>query len=235
MLKVTNNHIHKFRVIKKKFLKKTRVPKPDNWKRMTSNQIWLRFVIQVIVVGSSRPAEVFNSSARLKRSVSYHRLTKMKDENEVKKSIHRVLREVGTRYVNRKTEALTHNLKILKGFKAGPRGLLKRIAEFTGRNESKRKVRYLMKIFQYVKSKGARDMLMGLGLVRDAIALDVRVQKVLEKVCIKLPKGFASQPDIYDEIETDLISKLCKPLKISGIQFDRMIYQNYDEIMQMEC
>jgi tRNA G18 (ribose-2'-O)-methylase SpoU len=92
-----------------------------------------------------------------------------------------------------------------------------------------------MSKFKYIKSKGARDFLMYLGLVRDAIALDARIQKVLKKIGIipdkdKVIEKIKNNSKLYDEVEEELLLKVCKPLNLSGIEFDRMIYQNYEEI-----
>jgi hypothetical protein len=97
----------------------------------------------------------------------------------------------------------------------------------------KRKFKYVMSKFKYIKSKGARDFLMDLGLVRDAIAIDVRMQNVLKKIGINIPEGIKSNPKLYDKVEEELLSKVCKPLNLSGVEFDKMIYNNYDEIMKM--
>jgi len=35
---------------------------------------------------------------------------------------------------------------------------------------------------------------------------------------------------VYKRQEEELLLKVCKPLNLSGIEFDRMIYQNYKEI-----
>jgi len=193
----------------------------------------------VIVVGGSAPADKFSKNPQLKRLVSYNRLAKVKDESRIEKDINYALRAVGTRYASksvkkcRKTQALAHNFKVLSGWKDSPKALLRRISKFRGQNESKRKVKYLMKIFEFIQSKSARDFLMELGLISDAIALDIRVQNVLrKKIGIRMPKGVENNPKLYDDVERELLLKVCKPLKLSGVQFDRMIYQNYDEIMK---
>ena len=80
-------------------------------------------------------------------------------------------------------------------------------------------------------SKSSRDLLMELGIVKNAIALDVRVQSILTKVGINIPKGVENNPKIYDEVENDILTKICKPLNLLGVEFDRMIYQNYEGIM----
>lgn len=96
-----------------------------------------------------------------------------------------------------------------------------------------RKIRYFMKIFRFVQSKGARDNLKELGLIRDAIALDVRIQTILHLAGVQVPRGLESNHKLYDEYESFLLNRLCKPLQMTGVEFDRMIYQNYDRIKQI--
>lgn len=239
MLEINKNHIEKFEKIKNKFLSKTEVPEENDWKKRSNNDIWLGLITQVIVVGGSAPADKFDNNPVLKNDVSYEVLIKIENKNELKKKINNVLRAVGTRYASsdiskcRKTNALVHNLMILKRFKEGPKGLLKRLSEFEGRNSDKRKIKYFMKIFRFIQSKSARDNLMSLGLVKNVIALDIRIQNIFKNMGILLPKGFENNPKLYDEIEEDILTKICKPLGLFGVQFDRLLYQNYKEIMKM--
>ena len=235
MLNITRDYLAKLELIKQKFLGKTCLPKPDNWKDLCNNQIWLKVIGQVMLVGSSLPEKKF--SDQLKEKVSYDQLLKIKDdENQLKKVIHEILRAVKTRYASasvekcRKTKALVHNFKVLSEYKDGPKGFLKEISKLS---TDKEKIKYVMSKFKYIKSKGARDFLMDLGLVRDAIALDVRLQNVLKKIGINIPEGIKSNPKLYDKVEEELLSKVCKPLNLSGVEFDKMIYQNYDKIMKM--
>ena len=85
-----------------------------------------------------------------------------------------------------------------------------------------------------IKNKGARDLLMELGLVRNAIAFDTRIKNVLHKISIETPEHFENSSKLYNDAENDIISKICVPLGISGIELDRMLYQNYEEIMKMK-
>lgn len=237
---ITKKHIERLKLIRDTFLKTTDVPSPDNWKYLSNNDIWLRFITQVMVVGGSAPAERFMQNSKLKRDVSYNKLFKIEERKCLEEKINNVLRKVGTRYASqspekcKKTQALVHNLKVLKKFKGGPKTLLRKLSEFKGRNESKRKAKYLMKIFKYFKSKSARDFLMGLGLTSNAIALDVRLQNILKnKVRLDLPERIASDPELYDKTEQELLSEVCAFLNLSGVEFDRMLYQNYDKIKNM--
>ncbi len=237
MLDITDEHLQKFMTLKNHFLPKTEVPHENNWKTWTDNDIWLHLVTQIIVIGGSAPADKFNENGPLKKEVSFEKLVAIENKEKLKKLINKTLRAVGTRYASsdiakcRKTDALVHNFGILRNFKNGPKGLLERISELGGPNGDKRKIKYLMKILRFIQSKSARDYLMELGLVKNAIALDVRVQKVLHHIGIKIPKGFESDPKLYDEIENDLLTKVCKPLELTGVEFDRMLYQNYKDIL----
>ena len=235
MLNITRDYLAKLELIKQKFLGKTCLPKPDNWKDLCNNQIWLKVIGQVMLVGSSLPEKKF--SDQLKEKVSYDQLLKIKDdENQLKKVIHEILRAVKTRYASasvekcRKTKALVHNFKVLSEYKDGPKGFLKEISKLS---TDKEKIKYVMSKFKYIKSKGARDFLMDLGLVRDAIAIDVRMQNVLRKIGISIPEGIKNNLKLYDKVEEELLLKVCKPLNLSGVEFDKMIYQNYDKIMKM--
>jgi len=235
MLNITREHLAKLELIKQKFLRKTCLPEPDNWRGLCNNQIWLKVIGQVMLVGSSLSEKKF--SDQLKEKVSYDKLLKIKDdENQLNKVIHEVLRAVKTRYASasiekcRKTKALVHNFKVLSEYKDGPKGFLEEISKLS---TDKEKIKYVMSKFKYIKSKGARDFLMDFGLVRDAIAIDVRLQNVLKKIGINIPERIKSNPKLYDKVEEELLSKVCKPLNLSGVEFDRMIYNNYKDIMKM--
>ena len=133
MLNITRDHLAKLELIKQKFLWKTCLPEPDKWKGLCNNEIWLKVIEQVMLVGSSSPANKFKESDQLKEKVSYDQLLKIKDhENQLKKVIYDVLRAVKTRYVNasvekcRKTKALVHNFKVLSEYKEAQRASWKK-------------------------------------------------------------------------------------------------------------
>jgi len=239
MLRVNKNHLEKFEKIKERFLSKTKVPKENNWKSWTNDEIWLHMISQVIVVGGSAPANRFEKNPQLQKQVSYENLLKIDDKKDLEKTINRVLRAVGTRYASsnvskcRKTRALVHNFEVVKTFKTGPKGLLERLSEFEGASSDKRKIKYVMKIFRFIQSKSARDYLMELGLVKNAVALDIRIQNILREAGIDVLKGLESSPELYDSVEQEVLAKICKPLGLCGVEFDRMLYQNCKAIMEM--
>ena len=191
-----------------------------------------------MVVGSSAPLDKFYKNDKLKKEVAYEKLAKMADKQKLSRTINHVLMAVGTRYARSdaskcmKTKALVNNLQTLKTC-GGAKNFVRKLFEFQGPNAEKQRIEFVMRSFIFIKNKGARDYLMELGLVKDAVALDVRVQNVLRKIGTEVPKGFESNPQLYDSIQNDILEKICKPLGISGIEFDRMLYQNYDDIIRM--
>jgi len=238
-MRITKEHVNRLRQIKRRFLSDTEIPRRNRWKPWTNNRIWLEIFKQVIVVGRADRVDKFENR-KLQALVSYSALSKIRDKKRLEERIHKVLRQIGARYASRsiskcrKTQALAHNFQVVSKFEGGPRGLLNRLAQFRGANAERRRIKYIMKIFKYFGSKSARDFLIGIGMVRQAIALDVRLQRVLRKVGIKVPVGIGSSEGLYDKVEAELLDKVCKPLRISGAQFDRMIFGHYREIDAMK-
>jgi len=229
MLDITDEHVAVFERIKNDFLSRTKVPEENNWKSKTNNDIWLKMVIQVIVVGRSAPADEFDKSEKFKNEISYENLLIL-EQKEIKEKINQTLRFIGARYASSdvykcpKTNALAYNFGVLKDFPNGPMDLLKMLSEIQGSNCEKMRINHVKNNFHYLKDKGARDFLMELGLIKNAIAIDSRVKNILEK------SGINIEGKTYKGIERDVLDKICKPLELSGVQFDRMLYQNYKEI-----
>ena len=238
MLQISQKQIEKFRQVKNLYFNKTKVPAADNWQDWNDDDVWWHLVSQVITVGNSLPAQKFEKNIGLKGEVAYEKLIKMQEADQAR-TINHVLREVGTRYASssiskcRKTVALVHNLKALQN-KGGPKMFMKTLSELKGPDADKKRIECLMRDLMFLKSKSARDFLMELGLLKNAIAFDFRVRNVLDKMGIQTPKDFESDPKSYDAIESDILTEVCRPLGISGIEFDRMLYQNYDDIMAMD-
>jgi hypothetical protein len=233
IIEINDGQLEIFRAIKNRFYSRTSFPKPNNWQQLSSNEIWFRIVAQVMVVGRSSPYDKFIRDEELKREISYESLSRIESDYELAKTINHVLWAVGTRYAQSdpnkclKTQALLHNFRQISKEANGPVGFLNKLANF---QEDRDRVQYVIDSFKFIKNKGARDLLMELGMVRDALALDVRMQNVLGKLGIEYPKDF-SNPKVYDRVERDILLKVCKPLGISGMELDRILYQNYKEIM----
>ncbi|VVB65835.1 N-glycosylase/DNA lyase [Candidatus Gugararchaeum adminiculabundum] len=230
-LKIGEQHLKKFKKIRDLFLSKTEVPTKDNWKTMDNNEIWLTVVRQAMVVGSSASVEKMEDNKRLEnwfyKVLSYNRLKRIKNEEKVREIIQKTLYRLGTRYYANKAKFLTYNFRILKTFKGGPKNMIKQVSEL---DSDKLKIGSIIGTFRYMKHKSARDFLMTLGVLENAVAFDTRVASIFKKVGIKLPRGFAEKKELYEEVEHEVLDKICKQLEISGVQFDRLLYQKMDEI-----
>lgn len=240
-MRISKEHIRKFKKIRDKYLRVTAIPEKNDWKGMQNNTIWQHLFVQVMVVGRASPADEFYEHPELRKRVSYEQLLAFNNEDRVRKRIHSVLKATGTRYVgpdiekDKKAKALTRVFKRLRNFKGGPKALLRIVSQFGGENRDMRRIKYLMAVFRggcFIQSKGARDFLMGIGLVRNAIAIDIRVKTVLENAGITFPEGFEKKPAVYDRIEERILNKICKPLGLKGVQFDRMLFRNYEYIKE---
>jgi len=208
-----------------------KLPEIDRWKSMTDSEIWISIVGQVGSVGSSNPAEKMKKELR-SGDKWYEQLILLTKEHR-KEEIHRVLYKFGIRYVSKnidkckKTNALLKNLELIESF-GGPIKYIQRISQI---DDEYIRVSTVIKEMYYIKNKGARDLLISLGLLQNAIAFDVRIIKVLKAFGTDLPEGFETNSNSYKELESELIKKICIPCEITGAVLDRIIYQKYDEIV----
>lgn len=235
MLKFTQQQLEKIKKIIETYYGRTKFPKKDNWKHLSDNELWLKVFTQVMIVGNSNSYNEFSINETVRRSISFETLSKIVNDEDLKKKLNQALLAFGSRYTCieytkcKKTDALFHNFKVLRSTDCGPKGFFARIVEL---NEDKPRIQYLAKSFKYIKNKGARDLLMEMGILENSIAFDTRIKNILNKLGFVLPQGFEKNPDFYAEIERDILKGVCGPLRITGMEFDRILYQNYQDIMQ---
>lgn len=207
------------------------LPKLGQWKSMTDSSIWLAIVGQVGVVGNSAPVEKMMKELRT-RNKWYAALVVLKPAQR-RKEIHKVLHSFGIRYVSenakecRKTNALLKNLALVESC-GGPKAYLERISRIT---DELLRVTAISEDMSYIKNKGARDFLIGVGLIENAIAFDVRIKSVLIACGAKLPERLGEDKAAYKAFEAELIEKVCKPCGVPGAVLDRVLYQKYKEIV----
>lgn len=237
LLNIAPAHIAMLRKLRARFSRTTIVPVQDSWRGRNNEEIWRYVIGQVMVVGGSASADRFIDRKDLCKKVSYRKLCEL-TPSMARKAIHSVLREVGCRYASssltkcRKTAALAHNLKVFMHTPGGPKGFLRHLSELTGRYAERRRIKYVMKVLWYLRSKSSRDFLMEQGLVRHALALDIRMITVLRKVGIDVPEAVRGNAAVYDRVESALLARVCEPLGMAGVEFDRLVYQNYDDIVK---
>ncbi len=232
---LSEEQLDKFRLIKDKFLNNTNIPKEGKWKSMSKDNIWLRMVSQVVVVGNAAPAEKLNTP-KIQKLLAFDTLAKL-DPHEAANEIGRVLADIGTRYVSRnrpedspKVKAIMRNLAFLQNnFTDGPNDLVYHLASLP---TSRERIDYLSNNFSYFKAKGARDFLTtGLGMATDVIALDSRVMGIVGRIVPDLPAKVNNGN--YEAIERFLVTQVCKPLKMSAVQFDQLLFRNESAIREL--
>ncbi len=71
-----------------------------------------------------------------------------------------------------------------------------------------------------------------MGINTHTLALDIRIQNIFRHFSIEFPtQARLSNKTVYDRTEKEVIEKICKPLNIEPSTFDRILYQNYNEII----
>lgn len=238
MLSITNEHLEKFSRLKEKYFSQTKIPKKNNWIGLSENDIWLRFITQILIVGSYAPAEKFENNIKLKEMVNYSTLQKLKKDEDKMKAIHFVLREIGCRYVGEdmnkgwKVKSLTYNFNKLQQFDGGPKGFLSMLEDLIRNNQERQAIDTLKKMKGF-KDKSSRDFLMEYGMVTDCIALDTRLYNIFAKLGINIPalEEIQGSSRVYSQVEDSILKSICEPIHIKGIELDRMLYQNYNGIL----
>jgi hypothetical protein len=228
---ISTKKLAKFKDIRDRFLATTPLPVVGKWRLMSDETLWLRVVSQVVVVGNEAPAKRLQCT-EIQAHLAFYTLANS-HPTIAANAIGSALAAIGTRYVSRtqptgspKVNALLKNLAVLKAFNGGPRGLVGHLA---GMKTSRDRIDYLSKNFSYFKAKGARDFLAtGLGMASDVIALDSRVMGIVRRIVPELPVEVNARN--YDAIERFLIKRVCQPLKMSGMEFDQLLFHNKDAI-----
>lgn len=140
-----------------------------------------------------------------------------------------MLQAIRTRYVgkksrNPKVDAALHNFEAVAKA-GGPEQFFKRVA---GEKGTAARIRYLSEHLQYYKKKGCRDILIELHLASDCVALDQRIRNILKAADVKIQGSISRQ---YEQIEQQLLDKVAKPSGLTGGHLDRILFQNYGDIM----
>jgi hypothetical protein len=183
-----------------------------------------------MVAGGSRSVERMQNAGDHKK-LRYSHLCRLTVRQQ-KELVYALFRQHAVRFAGktcatcRKSRAVVANLATLRKH-GGPRAYLEGI---TARNRELPPIAQIAADFQYIKLKGSQDLAAELGLSKDAIALDVRVLRVLRAAGVKEPRGVKTNPRTYAAVCDALLKQVCTPAKLDGYRFDRALYQFYDEI-----
>jgi len=196
--------------------------------------LWKKVLGQIVVSGGARAGNTLAKSVVASHRVSWNRLCGLRNEANLKKELHLVMRAVGTRYVgdprtkakekgNKKVEAAAADFRTLQRC-GGPVKFFSKIAKEQSEDE---RIKILRKQLKYYGDKGARDTLIELRMARNRIALDSRILQILKDLGAAVERTGKKH---YSAIEKILIQKIAKPCHVDGAQLDRILFQNYDFI-----
>ena len=207
-------------------------PEPGNWQYKSDGELWATVLSQLAVVGGAASAGALKGWLNGQEESWFQKLGKMCPKKRLEE-IHLCLRETGVRYASeditkcRKTTAATNNFEVLASY-GGPKEYFRKVASLP---VEAWRIAVVGDDLSYVKNKGARDLLIGLGLVQQAIAFDSRLISVLKHLGAQLPSDLAVSRPKYKSLETELINKVCIPCDISGGHFDRILFKKAKAIV----
>jgi hypothetical protein len=228
---LTSTTIKKLKAIVDKYRDVVPAPVPGNWSTKGDSELWASVLVQIAVVGSAASGDAVKD-ALPDLNAWYEGLLAMTTRQRLK-AIHGLLRKAGVRYAAediskcRKAAAANDNFEVLASYD-GPKSYFMKVATIP--HEGWR-IAAVADDLAYVKNKGARDLLIGLGLVERAIAFDTRLVKVLEHLGANLPGDIAANKPKYKALEAELIETVCVPSAITGGHFDRILFGRYKEIV----
>jgi len=209
------------------FRHKGRLGKP--WTGRTQDELWRRVLSQIVVVGRAEPGYRLQHDRKIARQLTIRKLRAFKTEAELRKHLHQIFVSIGVRYAgeswrtDKKALAGTRNFHVLQEA-GGPRRFFHAIASL---KTEKERIAALQGSLSFYGDKGSRDTLIELRLASDCMALDVRIFQILKRVGLRV-----SPTDIYEQLEKELVSKVAKPLGLSGAQLDRILFGQYSKILK---
>lgn len=214
-----------------RYREEVHVPPADAWMSQGDAGLWARVLGQIAVAGRA------DSGAALRRELgpdldSWFEHLKRLPEAGRRAEIHRRLRNAGVRYVTqsdetcKKSKAAAYNFNVLLSY-GGPRRFFEQLSLVP---LATWRISVVASEMSYIKLKGARDLLIELGLVQDAIALDSRLKAVLTRLGATLPEDIGTNPVLYAELERELLEKVCAPSSITGGHLDRILFNRWKSV-----
>lgn len=215
-----------------RFKHSVKEPISGNWKKMTEAQLWAAVLGQVAVVGGEKSGVQLKAELATDLESWYEKLLSTPSPKRLKE-IHKRLRNAGVRYVTvdsqtcKKSRSAVNNFDLLEAY-GGARSYFSKIEKIPSEVW---RVSIVSDEMSYIRNKGARDLLIGLGLAKNVIALDSRLQTVLKKLGAKLPDDLAANRLRYKAIERELLETVCQPCLITGAHLDRILFNKWKEII----
>lgn len=199
------------------------------WRQRTADELWLTVVSQNIVPGGAAAGETLRESHEARRNLSLARLRSFGDDKLLRRHIHGILHAIGTRFVGKsqkkakKTAYIVGNFRVLEK-EGGPKRFFAKVASLDSTDS---KAQFLQDKLKGYKRKSARDTLIELGLAKNCMAIDRRIQVLLKELGLQV--GFSER--MQGKIEEELIQRVAGRVGLSGAELDRILFQNFRAIL----
>jgi hypothetical protein len=209
------------------------VPEKDCWRNLDDAELWRRIVGQVAVIGRSAPWDA--AQALWPQSgITWPALTALPpgtNVSEVAGRVQRYFAGARIRYagsgdkLSAKATAVATNFIRVRAL-GGPRDVFR---AFAAVSDDAERIRLVQSLLGQVGMKGARDLLMENGLLREGIALDDRVESILFAAGVIPTKSI--DPRDYETVEAAVLEHVARPLGWDGVELDRTMYQQRDGVL----
>jgi len=161
---------------------KVELPKLGHYRSMSDEDIWLKIVIQLCVMGGTRMIDdLINEPSRyseFKREIELKKLLSIKKSDRLNHIENTLKNFKATRFHQKQAEKLNEILDRPKIVQKGRVVLLEGLSYTQPFDEIRDE---LMERNPYFKLKSASDFMIEVGLSQDVIALDTRITGILEK------------------------------------------------------
>lgn len=228
---ITSTIANRLRLATDRYKASVHVPAQGAWKAMGDGQLWAAVLGQIAVVGGAKSGDQLAAELGDGLEAWY---VKLKATNLAarRREIHRRYQRAGVRYVTanastcKKTNSAVYDFELLESY-GGPRRYFANLSQVP---VEAWRIGIVSDEMTYIRHKGARDLLIGLGLVEDAVAFDSRLQAVLKNLGAELPADLATNRVKYKMLEQELIAKVCIPCGVTGGHLDRILFRKWKEI-----
>lgn len=200
------------------------------WNKWTDEELWLKVLGQVVVIGKAEPGERLQHDPKIASKVSLKKLNGFRRDVARQKYLHeqfvklRVRFSLGSSWENDwKAKASVQNFRVLRDA-GGPKKFFQTIDDCKTEED---RIKTLQGALKRYGSKSVRDTLIELRLAENCMALDARIYGLLRKVGV-----LVNPDDIYRQVEAELIHKVAAPLGMTGALLDRILFRNYDQILK---
>lgn len=209
-----------------------KVPERNCWSKKDDSDLWRGLVGQVAVIGKSAPWEKAQTDWE-QSDLTWTRLVALDAKTpagDIAGRVQKFFSAAGIRYagkgdeLSKKARGVAQNFIRVRAF-GGPRAVF---AAFAAVEADTERIALVQALLSQVGPKGSRDLLMNVGLLREAIAIDDRVESILFAARVIPAKSVEGRD--YATVEASVLENVARPLGWEGVELDRTMYQQWKSI-----